>query len=416
MASQKDETVRAQYEAYPYPARNPADEAKRLVTGSPSHLAEINHYVFAGTREFGPGAAPFRALVAGGGTGDGAIMLAQHLADAGGESEVVHLDISRASADIARARAKARKLTNLRFVKGSLLDLGSLDLGTFDYIDCCGVLHHLEAPDDGLRSLAASLNDAGGMGLMVYAKLGRTGVYHVQQALRLLTGGDAHKEQLEAAHALLADLPDTNWLKRNFWVADHLHGDDAGLYDLLLHSRDRAYRVPDVFAMVDSAGLAVSAFIEPARYEPATYLRDERLKRKAQDLAWPEACALAELLAGSIKRHVFYVTGNDAGNRVATPDAPSIVPVLRDGDGPALAQGIAAARRLNAEMEGLSVSYALDKMAPAILSRIDGERNLADIHTAMTTNVSWDAFFTAFKDLYAKMNGINVMLLRRPAA
>ncbi len=75
-----DEAVRAQYEAYPYPVRDPADEAKRLITGSPSHIDELNHYVFGGRRDF---AKPFRALVAGGGTGDATIMLAQQLADAG---------------------------------------------------------------------------------------------------------------------------------------------------------------------------------------------------------------------------------------------------------------------------------------------------------------------------------------------
>ena len=44
--------VRDQYEAYPYPPRDPRDEAKRLIEGSPSHLLEINHYVFAGRRNF----------------------------------------------------------------------------------------------------------------------------------------------------------------------------------------------------------------------------------------------------------------------------------------------------------------------------------------------------------------------------
>ena len=38
--------LRAQYEAFPYPARDPADEKKRLVTGSPSHIVEVDHYVF----------------------------------------------------------------------------------------------------------------------------------------------------------------------------------------------------------------------------------------------------------------------------------------------------------------------------------------------------------------------------------
>ena len=38
--------VRQQYELLPYPARDPRDEAQRLIEGSPSHLLEINHYLY----------------------------------------------------------------------------------------------------------------------------------------------------------------------------------------------------------------------------------------------------------------------------------------------------------------------------------------------------------------------------------
>src|SRR5262245_37862251 len=105
--------VRAQYEAYPYPPRDPRDEAKRLIEGSPSHLLEINHSIFAGRRDF---TLPFRALVAGGGTGDGLIMLAQHLADRGAPAEVIYLDLSESARAIAEARAIARRLTNIHFL------------------------------------------------------------------------------------------------------------------------------------------------------------------------------------------------------------------------------------------------------------------------------------------------------------
>ena len=86
--------VRQQYELLPYPARDPREEAQRLIEGSPSHLLEVNHYLFAGERDF---SKPFRALVAGGGTGDGLVMLAQHLKDAGCPAEIVYLDLSKAS-------------------------------------------------------------------------------------------------------------------------------------------------------------------------------------------------------------------------------------------------------------------------------------------------------------------------------
>ena len=73
-----DDPVRAQYEAYPYPVRDPADEAKRLITGSPSHIDELNYYVF----ERAAGISPNRSepLSPAAGTGDATIMLAQQLA------------------------------------------------------------------------------------------------------------------------------------------------------------------------------------------------------------------------------------------------------------------------------------------------------------------------------------------------
>ena len=155
------EPVRAQYEG-PYPGRDPADEAKRLIVGSPSHLREIEHYLFAGRLP-----RPLRALFAGGGTGDGLIMLAQHLADAGVDAEITYLDLSGAARAIAEGRAEARGLEGIRFLSGSLLELGQLAPGPYHYIDCCGVLHHLDSPAAGLQALVAERAPEGGIGLMV---------------------------------------------------------------------------------------------------------------------------------------------------------------------------------------------------------------------------------------------------------
>src|SRR5206468_607028 len=129
---------------------------------------------------------PFRVLVAGGGTGDAVMMLGQHLADRGCPAELVYLDLSTASRAIAEARAAVRGLTTVRFVTGSLLELPSLGLGRFDYIDCCGVLHHLPDPGAALSLLAGALSDTGGIGLMLYGAVGRTGVYDLQAILRRL--------------------------------------------------------------------------------------------------------------------------------------------------------------------------------------------------------------------------------------
>ena len=105
MTDATDQLLADQYEAFPYPKRDPRDEAKRLIIGSPSHLREIDHWVFGAAR---PASAPLRALVAGGGTGDGAIMLAEHLSRSGRPGQVTYLDRSAAAHAVARARAEER--------------------------------------------------------------------------------------------------------------------------------------------------------------------------------------------------------------------------------------------------------------------------------------------------------------------
>lgn len=144
--------VRAQYERFPYPPRDPAEERVRIIgtwLDNLDNLDILNHHCFRGERRFERG---FRALVAGGGTGDGSIFLAHQLRDT--DAEVVHLDVSGAAIDIARRRAAVNGYDRrIRFVQASLPDLPGLGFGTFDYVDCIGVLHHLAAPDAGLRAL-----------------------------------------------------------------------------------------------------------------------------------------------------------------------------------------------------------------------------------------------------------------------
>jgi len=407
--------VRTQYEAYPYPPRDPRDEAKRLITGSPSHLAELVHHVFGGV--FDP-ARRFRALVAGGGTGDAAIMLAQQLANEGAAlAEVVYVDWSTSSRRIAESRAAARGLANLRFVTGSLLELETLGLGGFDYIDCCGVLHHLEDPAAGLAALTRALAPQGGMGLMLYAPLGRIGVYPVQSALRLLDDGGDPAARVAFARRLLAQLPQTNWLKRNPFMTDHIVEGDAGLYDLLLHARDRAYSVDEIHDFVAAAGLRMAAFAPPARYEPRHYLSDAAILRRAETLDARQRASLAESLAGNIKSHAFYVVHADNPVAPPAPDAPDLVPVPANVDLAQLAKSVGSSGAITATVDGLPFRMALPRLAGAILQRIDGRRTIADIHALLRTQdprLDAAAFRAQFAQLFTSLNALGKLMLRVP--
>ena len=396
--------VRDQYEDLPYPPRDPEDERHRLVTGSPSQIVEIDHYLYAGARNW---AEPFRVLVAGGGTGDALIMIAQQLADRGCPAEIHYLDLSAASRAIAEERARVRRLGNIEFHTGSLLDAGKL--GSFDYIDCCGVLHHLPDPQAGFRALAGALKPDGGIGIMVYGELGRTGVYHAQEMLRMVAGDGPNAERVGMARKLMESLPPTNWLKRNQAIGDYKR-EDAALFDLLLHSQDRAYRVAELAAELDQADLLPVAFIEPALYDPDTFVRDPELRRRLAALSWLDRCAFAELLSGNLRKHTVYcVPAAQKADTVAKP-TDEAAPVLKNIDGPSLAGAIGPDGGIKVSGDGMEMGIRLPPMAPAILRQVDGKRTIGEIRAALSADE--ENFHRQFAALYHALNGMNQMLLR----
>jgi SAM-dependent methyltransferase len=407
-----DARLAEQYEAFPYPQRDPREEAKRLIVGSPSHLREIDHWIFGARR---PAAQPLRALMAGGGSGDGTMMLAQQMAWAGRPGEVVWLDRSAAARQVAEARAAQRGLDNVRFESGSLLDLPALGLGLFDYIDCCGVLHHLPDPAAGLRALAGALAPGGGVGLMVYAPHGRTGVYMLQDALRLLAPeSETPPARVEIAKRLWKQAPDTAWLRRNPWITDHLDGGDAGLYDLLLNPRDVSFTVPQLVALIEDAGLRLRCFVEPLRYDPDRYLNDPKLRARTAALDPVARAALAEAICGNMGIHIAYCTREEAPRPDWSDD--QAIPVLRELDGAALGKGIPGDGVLRVTYDGLRIGVPMPRLASAILPLVDGRRSIGAIGAVLAERgIRADGFRRDLALLRDALEPLNRLLLAAPA-
>lgn len=395
-----DDPVRRQYEALPYPERDPADEAKRLIEGSPSHPVEIDHLLFRGRRDW---TEPFRALVAGGGTGDGLIMLAQKLVDIGCPAKITYLDLSEASRTVAEARAAARGL-EITFLTRDLLEAPRL--GPFDYIDCCGVLHHLPDPDAGFRALAQALAPGGGIGLMVYAPYGRSGVYPLQGAFGALFTDEVPAEKVRLTRGALHALPAAHPFKRNLVLGDH-RASDAGLHDLLLNARDRSYTVAELFGALERAGLELISFVEPARYDPLRYLpSDSTFVRKVAVLDRVERMLVAEQLAGTIKTHVAYVVPRGrAAEAEARPTAPDLVPHLARISAAALAQQVRAKGAVTVTTDGVPFRLEIPREAAPLIARIDGRRSLGEIAAGR----DWLAFGAAWGPVHRALRGFNLL-------
>jgi SAM-dependent methyltransferase len=377
--------VKAQYEAYPYPARDPAEEKTRLITGSPSLPQEVDHFLFSGARDW---SKPLRILVAGGGTGDGLIQITALLTQYGKPYEAVYVDLSTASRKIAEARAKMRGLKNIRFVTGSLLD--APELGQFDYIDCCGVLHHLPDPDAGFAALRAALAPGGGMGFMVYAPYGRSGVYPLQEAFGTLYGDLPPEARLKAAQKLMGRIPDGHPFKSNPNLNDHKSG-DAGFYDLLLHSQDRAYDLLALRDVMERTGWSFVGFPVQAHYDLS------RLTEVPEGLDSWKAMAAMEKLLGTIRTHTAYTCASDAPRAPASGKSRGAIPHLKGVGATQLARSVAQGRKVTVGSDGLSEDLILPREADAVIAAINGRRSLDEI----AGHARLDPF--AFGALWAKI-------------
>jgi len=416
--------VRAQYEEFPFPLRNPQDEIRGLIVTEQDSLGKINHFCFGGRQNFEGG---FRVLVAGGGTGDHTLFLAEQLR--GYDASVTYVDISRASMDIAQERARVRKLANIEWHHGSILDLASLGLAPFDFISCTGVLHHLPEPERGLAALRAVLQPRGAMSLMLYGRMGRLSVYAGQDLMRLVNRGvDDPKLKTQYARAVLQSLPKTHWLLRGGEPDEILASfldDESNLYDTLLHEQDRAYSVMEIYELLTGVQLELVEFVSflssvPSfryLYNPMVWITDPALRAHVANLPRPKQQAIAEAVNCMITCHSFYAAPSAAG-RIAPPGDLDMVPFFLYFDRGSLEQQFrgAADRHCTVNYRHSTVHFELGKFSADIVAEIDGQRCLGALFESVREKVGERVpqakLWQDFMEFYHPLNSLDVILLR----
>jgi SAM-dependent methyltransferase len=253
----------------------------------------------------GVGERPWRILDAGCGTG----VSTDYLCHLNPGSRVLAVDISPGTLAVAKERTQrsgaAGRVRELRIDQRSLLDLD--DEGEFDYINSVGVLHHLDRPEAGMRSLARRLAPTGLLHLFLYADGGRWEIHRTQRALALLGAGTG-AEGLRLGRQLLGSLPADNRLRRHHeerWALDTAA--DANFADMYLHPQETSYDLERLFAFIASGGLQFAGFSNPEVWDPARLLQGDLLER-ARALPHREQWALVENLDPAISHFEFFLT------------------------------------------------------------------------------------------------------------
>ena len=362
------EAVRKQYEAYSYPP--PIEDAEVFLKKWGPLTCDPK---FAGIQLWPEGRPrkELRILCAGCGSSQAPLIALNNP-----DCAVIGIDLSETSLAHSNRLRDRHGLNNLELRRMSLLDVGQLSR-TFDLILCTGVLHHLPNPDAGLKALADVLEPSGSMGIMLYGKAARTGVYLVQDILRRL-GAGPDAEGLGMARELLKFVPSHNYLIEPTGKLPIDLAQDAGIVDMLLHPQDRAYSVPEIMAFVAAAGLIFFGWNDNADYCADRFLSGEMLE-KVLALPAAEQWAIVENLALLNSRHDFFVRKPHSARfltRFDTDDYLSYVPHVRAGvklAGDANALVLTRAVPLGTVVTPISRSEAL------LLEQIDSNKSISEI-------------------------------------
>ncbi len=248
--------VQAFYDLHPYPPPVETLDGYRRRWQEPGRRRADFHLHWP-ARPYQP---EISVLVAGCGTAQAAKHALREPA-----AQVVGIDLSATSVRHTLALKRKYNLTNLEVHQLPVERAGELGR-SFDKVVCTGVLHHLPDPDAGLKALREVLKPDGALHLMVYAPYGRAGVYMIQDYCRRLGIGHTLKDVQELATTLMA-LPRDHPLARLLGESPDFTS-KAGLADALLHPRDRAYSVPQLFDFLERNGMSFERWLRQAPYLP----------------------------------------------------------------------------------------------------------------------------------------------------
>ena len=198
---------------------------------------------------------PFNVLVAGCGTGYGAI---EYALSYNTHAQITAVDLSRASLAYATKMSRRYGVKNVKFLQMDLLDLPKLDL-QFDIVECTGVLHHMKDPVEGGKALVSRVRAGGIVHISLYSELARQQIVTFRSAYNL-DPGMSDDEVREYRYRIMVEnegaIEEKLSLRADFFDLNRCR-------DLLFHPLEHRFTVPKIAHLLDELGLEFMGFERP---------------------------------------------------------------------------------------------------------------------------------------------------------
>jgi SAM-dependent methyltransferase len=242
--------VRAHYQNYPYPLYPLIASVRRCDT----YALNLNS-LWARFNRTLPVQEAQNILIAGCGT-----FAPYPYTVANPDVTITALDLSERSLRRARWHCLLHGRLNVVYRCGDLLDRDAI-AGGFGLIDSFGVLHHLEDPLAGLKTLERHLVPGGILRIMLYSRYARREEESIRRAFRIIGIDNS-----DSAKRLLSRAPAGSRLAGYLAASDEA-ASVSGLADALLHPCVQTYRVDELLEMIKQTDLELLMFAHPGACE-----------------------------------------------------------------------------------------------------------------------------------------------------
>ena len=146
-------------------------------------------------------------------------------------------------------------LKNIKYLQADILDLYDLNQ-TFDVIECCGVLHHMDDPFKGWQVLANCLNPGGLMKVALYSKSARDLLNDVREEIKKL-GINTDPASIRRFRQIIIESEDQHHKAvcsfADFYCLSELR-------DLLFHVKEHQFTITEIEHMLTKLKLDFCGF------------------------------------------------------------------------------------------------------------------------------------------------------------
>jgi tetratricopeptide (TPR) repeat protein len=269
ISNQISQSVQNQYEANPYPrwrsTHNLIDQAGDILNVIATEIgrSEIIQETDQIIKINDDNQALKQILIAGCGTGL-QLLQAQRYRDV----QITAIDLSRASIAYAMRKSKEYMMNNVHFLQADILNLPTLER-TFDLIECCGVLHHMENPQKGLSVLCTLLKPNGYMKLALYSEYARQPVVTARHYIQQKKYSDTTDDMRACRHYIFQSPTEDLLYQISKW---HDFYSLSNCRDLIFHVQEHRFTIPMIDTMLQQNDLEFIGFIIPSNIQKA-YLK-----------------------------------------------------------------------------------------------------------------------------------------------